>query len=149
MPHLWQANDIKRTLNLSNDKTFETKFWDVTGFHLDPPDRASVLCCDQMSQCQALERTQPGLPMGMGHVRTATHEYGRHGLPPCLLRSVTSTTRSPGRRKPTSPVSRAIKHPYLIAPRTAGRMVMPADLNHEIRPTSNSRWKTISFGRWS
>lgn len=80
---LWQANDIKphltRTFKLSNDKHFETKFWDVIGLYLQPPDRALVLCCDEKSQCQALERSQPGLPLGMGHIRTATHDYTRHG----------------------------------------------------------------------
>jgi transposase len=80
---LWQANDIKphltRTFKLSKDKEFERKFWDVIGLYLDPPDRALVLCCDEKSQCQALERTQPGLPLGMGHIKTRTHDYIRHG----------------------------------------------------------------------
>jgi len=80
---LWRANDIKphikRTFKVSNDKNFEAKFWDVIGVYLDPPDRALVLCCDEKSQCQALERTQPGLPLGMGRVRTGTHDYVRHG----------------------------------------------------------------------
>jgi transposase len=80
---LWQANDIKphltRTFKLSKDKNFEQKFWDVIGLYLDPPDKALVLCCDEKSQCQALERTQPGLPLGMGHIKTRTHDYIRHG----------------------------------------------------------------------
>jgi transposase len=80
---LWQANDIKphltRTFKLSNDHHFEEKFWDVIGLYLDPPDRALVLCCDEKSQCQALERTQPGLPLGCGHINTRTHDYIRHG----------------------------------------------------------------------
>jgi len=46
---------------------------------LNPPDKALVLCCDEKSQCQALERTQPGLPLGIGHIRTRTHDYQRHG----------------------------------------------------------------------
>ena len=61
---LWAASDIKphlsRTFKLSNDKRFEEKFWDVIGLYLNPPDKALVLCCDEKSQCQALERTQPG-----------------------------------------------------------------------------------------
>ncbi len=80
---LWSANDIKphliRTFKLSNDPEFENKFWDVIGLYLNPPDRALVLCCDEKSQCQALERTQPGLPLGIGHIRTRTHDYVRHG----------------------------------------------------------------------
>jgi transposase len=80
---LWQANDIKphltRTFKLSNDPQFEAKFWDVIGLYLNPPDKALVLCCDEKSQCQALERTQPGLPLGVGHIKTRTHDYIRHG----------------------------------------------------------------------
>ena len=51
----------------------------MIGLYLDPPDRALVLCCDEKSQCQALERTQPGLPLGPHWVRTGTHDYIRHG----------------------------------------------------------------------
>src|SRR6201984_1883442 len=80
---LWVASDIKphlsRTFKLSNDKRFEEKFWDVIGLYLNPPDKALCLCCDEKSQCQALERTQPGLPLGIGHIRTKTHDYVRHG----------------------------------------------------------------------
>jgi hypothetical protein len=64
---------------LSKDLQFEEKFWDVVGLYLNPPDQALVLCCDEKSQCQALERSQPGLPLGQGHIRTQTHDYYRHG----------------------------------------------------------------------
>ena len=70
---------LKRTFKLSNDKQFEEKFWDVIGLYLAPPEKALILCCDEKSQCQALERTQPGLPLGIGHIRTQTHDYIRHG----------------------------------------------------------------------
>ena len=80
---IWKNNDLKphqvRTFKISRDPRFEEKFWDVIGLYLDPPDKALVLCCDEKSQCQALERTQPGLPLGIGHVRTKTHDYKRHG----------------------------------------------------------------------
>jgi transposase len=80
---IWKANDLKphltRTFKLSRDPDFEPKFWDVIGLYLNPPDKALVLCCDEKSQCQALERTQPGLPLGAGHIRTQTHDYYRHG----------------------------------------------------------------------
>lgn len=80
---LWANNDIKphltRTFKLSNDPCFEEKFWDVIGLYLNPPEKALVLCCDEKSQCQALERTQPSLPLGIGHIKTATHDYIRHG----------------------------------------------------------------------
>lgn len=80
---LWAANDLKphqtRTFKLSNDPQFEAKFWDIIGLYLDPPTRAVVLCCDEKSQCQALERSQPGLPLNQGHIATRTHDYYRHG----------------------------------------------------------------------
>jgi len=80
---LWAANDIKphltRTFKVSNDAHFEEKFWDVIGLYLNPPEKARVLCCDEKSQCQALQRTQPGLPLGIGHIQTATHDDIRHG----------------------------------------------------------------------
>ena len=80
---LWAANDLKPrlkcTFKLSNDPNFEAKFWDVICLYLNPPVHAVVLCCDEKSQCQALERTQPGLPRGQGHIQTLTHDYYRHG----------------------------------------------------------------------
>ena len=80
---LWRANDRKphltRTFKLSRDRHFEAKFWEVIALYLDPPQKALVLCCDEKSQCQALERTQPGLPLGLGHIKTRTHDYIRHG----------------------------------------------------------------------
>jgi transposase len=80
---LWFRNDLKphqtRTFKLSNDRQFEQKFWDIVGLYLSPPQQAVVLCCDEKSQCQALERSQPGLPLGQGHVTTRTHDYYRHG----------------------------------------------------------------------
>jgi len=80
---IWARNDIKphvtKTFKLSRDAHFEEKFWDVIGLYLDPPERALVMCCDEKSQIQALERTQPGLPLGIGHIRTQTHDYYRHG----------------------------------------------------------------------
>jgi len=80
---IWNRNDLKphltRTFKISSDPRFEEKFWDVIGLYLDPPEKALVLCCDEKSQCQALERTQPGLPLGIGHIQTRTHDYKRHG----------------------------------------------------------------------
>ncbi len=76
-------NDIKphatRTFKLSKDIHFAEKFWDAIGLYLDPPERAQILCCDEKSQIQALERTQSGLPLGVDHIRTQAHDYYRHG----------------------------------------------------------------------
>ena len=80
---IWAKNDLKphitKTFKFSNDPKFEEKFWDVIGLYLDPPTKALVLCCDEKSQCQALERTQLGLPLAPRHPRTMTHDYMRHG----------------------------------------------------------------------
>ena len=80
---IWSMNDLKphrlKTFKLSNDPKFEEKFWDVIGLYLNPPTNALVLCCDEKSQCQALERTQLGLPLAPKRPRTMTHDYVRHG----------------------------------------------------------------------
>ena len=60
-------------------RSLDGKFWDVVGLYLDPPEMSLVLCCDEKTQCQALERTQPGLPLGHGQFRPRTHGYIRHG----------------------------------------------------------------------
>jgi transposase len=80
---IWSKNDLKphrlKTFKLSNDPRFEEKFWDVIGLYLNPPAKALVLCCDEKSQCQALERTQLGLPLAPKRPPTMTHDYVRHG----------------------------------------------------------------------
>lgn len=67
------------SFKLSNDAFFVEKLRDVVGLYLSPPDKALVICVDEKSQCQALERTQPMLPMGLGYVEGVTHDYKRHG----------------------------------------------------------------------
>ena len=67
------------SFKLSTDPFFIEKVRDVVGLYLDPPDNALVLCVDEKSQVQALERTQPLLPMGFGYVEGVTHDYKRHG----------------------------------------------------------------------
>jgi len=68
-----------RTFKLSNDPNFATKLKDVVGLYVDPPDHAVVLSVDEKSQIQALDRTQPGLPMKPGRAGTMTHDYKRNG----------------------------------------------------------------------
>lgn len=68
-----------RAFKLSNDPFFIEKVRDIAGLYLNPPQNALVLCVDEKSQCQALERTQPVLPMGLGYVEGITHDYVRHG----------------------------------------------------------------------
>jgi putative transposase len=68
-----------RSFKLSTDPFFIEKVRDIVGLYLNPPDHALVLCVDEKSQVQALERTQPVLPMGLGYVEGITHDYIRHG----------------------------------------------------------------------
>jgi putative transposase len=68
-----------RSFKLSSDPFFIEKVRDIVGLYLNPPDHALVLCVDEKSQVQALERTQPVLPMGLGYVEGITHDYVRHG----------------------------------------------------------------------
>jgi transposase len=80
---IWAAHELKphrvKTFKLSNDKRFVEKVTDIVGLYLDPPDKALVLSVDEKSQIQALDRTQPGLPMKKGRAGTMTHDYKRHG----------------------------------------------------------------------
>jgi transposase len=80
---LWQLHNIKphlsRTFKLSRDAKFLEKLTDVVGLYLNPPDKALVLCLDEKSQIQALDRTQPGLPLKKGRCGTLTHDYKRNG----------------------------------------------------------------------
>jgi transposase len=80
---IWDAHNLKphrvATFKLSNDKQFVEKLTDVVGLYLNPPDRAIVLCVDEKSQIQALDRTQPSLPIKPGRAGTMTHDYKRNG----------------------------------------------------------------------
>ena len=80
---VWAAHGLKphrvKTFKLSNDKQFEEKLDDIVGLYLSPPEHAIVLSCDEKSQIQALDRTQPGLPMKKGRCQTLTHDYKRNG----------------------------------------------------------------------
>jgi putative transposase len=68
-----------KSFKLSAGPFFVEKVRDVVGLYLNPPDKALVLCVDEKSQVQALERTQPVLPMGLGYVQGVTHDYYRYG----------------------------------------------------------------------
>ncbi|MBU1349353.1 IS630 family transposase [Patescibacteria group bacterium] len=80
---VWKAAGLKphrvKTFKLSNDPNFAEKLIDVVGLYLNPPEHALVLCVDEKSQIQALDRTQPGLPMKKGRCGTMTHDYKRNG----------------------------------------------------------------------
>ena len=81
--NLWRSHNLKphrtKTFKLSRDPKFLQKLTDVVGLYLNPPDKAIVLCVDEKSQIQALDRTQPGLPLKKGRCGTLTHDYKRNG----------------------------------------------------------------------
>ncbi len=80
---VWQSVGLKphleKTFKVSNDKHFEEKLFDVVGLYLDPPENAVVFCIDEKTSIQALDRTQPGLPLKKGRCGTVTHDYKRNG----------------------------------------------------------------------
>ena len=80
---IWREHGLKphriKTFKLSNDKRFVEKLEDIVGLYLSPPEHAIVLSCDEKSQIQALDRTQPGLPLKKGRGATMTHDYKRNG----------------------------------------------------------------------
>jgi transposase len=80
---IWKKQGLKphrvKQFKVSRDPHFVEKLEDIVGLYMSPPEHALVLCCDEKSQIQALDRTQPGLPMKAGRAATATHDYKRHG----------------------------------------------------------------------
>lgn len=80
---IWKAHNFKphltKTFKLSNDRHFVEKLYDIVGLYLNPPDKSLVLCVDEKSQIQALDRTQPSLPLKKGRCGTYTHDYKRNG----------------------------------------------------------------------
>jgi hypothetical protein len=80
---IWQAHQLQphpiRTFKRSRDPSFAAKLADVVGLYIDPPAHAVALSLDEKSQIQALDRTQPGLPIKPGRCQTMTHDYKRHG----------------------------------------------------------------------
>ena len=80
---VWRAHGLKphrmQTFKVSRDPRFVEKLEDIVGLYLNPPEQALVLSCDEKSQVQALDRTQPGLPLKQGRAATMTHDYKRHG----------------------------------------------------------------------
>ncbi len=92
---IWHAHGLKphlvRTFKLSNDPRFVEKLEDIVALYLNPPEHALVLSCDEKSQIQALDRTQPGLPMKKGRCQTMTHDYAPKEVPLGDKRNGTTT----------------------------------------------------------
>jgi putative transposase len=104
-----------KSFKLSTDPFFIEKVRDVVGLYLNPPDNALVLCVDEKSQIQALERTQPILPMGLGYLEGITHDYYRHGT----MELTRFRRRCWGESKE--------KNPHATNPSTVSRRIPPPD----------------------
>lgn len=98
---IWRAFGLKphrlETFKLSTDPHFVAKVHDIVGLYMSPPDKALVLCVDEKSQIQALNRTQPALPLSFGHPETRTHDYIRHGTTTLFAALNTATGEVIGR----------------------------------------------------
>src|SRR5438094_4822302 len=121
---LWQLHNLKphlsRTFKLSRDAKFLEKLTDVVGLYLNPPDKTLVLCLDEKSQIQALDRTQPGLPLKQGRCGTMTHDYKRpwHDDPLCGPGSLTGPGHRPVLRAASA--SGVFEIPASIGPGVSG-----------------------------
>src|SRR3977135_2809138 len=96
---IWKGHGLQphrvRSFKLSNDPKFAEKLKDVVGLYVDPPAHAVVLSIDEKSQIQALDRTQPGLPMKKGRCATMTHDYKRNGTTTLFARRSPRQTHRP------------------------------------------------------
>ena len=121
---IWDAHGLQphriTTFKLSKDSAFVEKLTDVVGLYLNPPDKAVVLCVDEKSQIQALDRTQPGLPMKPGRRGTMTHDYKRHGTTTMFARVERADRR--GHR----PMPRPSSAPGILEVPAAPRPGVPA-----------------------
>jgi hypothetical protein len=119
---IWRAHGLKphqvRTFTLRRDPQFQEKLEDIVGLYMNPPEHAMVLCADEKSQIQALDRTQPGLPMKKGRCGCMTHDYKRNGTATLLaalddrgLLRHPQTSQGPALARPSSPLSHAL-HTY-------------------------------------
>src|SRR6516225_7610619 len=124
---IWKASGLKphltRTFKLSNDPNFAEKVRDIVGLYLNPPDRALVLSVDEKSQIQALDRTQPLLPMRPGQAERRSHDYRRHGTTSLFAALDIATGRVIGRCYQRH---RAVEFPKFLA---QVEHAVPADLD--------------------
>ena len=135
-PHLWP------TFKLSNDPRFVEKLMDVVGLYLDPPERALVLCVDEKSQIQALDRTQPGLPLKKGRCGTMTHDYVRHGTTTLLAALEMASGRLIGTCLPRHRHQEFLKFLKLMDQQT------PPDLDLHLILDNYSTHKQARVQRW-
>jgi transposase len=143
---IWQAHGLKphlvKTFKISRDKNFAAKVEDVVGLYLNPPDKALVFCVDEKSQIQALDRTQPGLPMKKGRAGTMTHDYKRNGTTTLFAALNMLDGRVIGACMPRHRQREFLGFLKLIDHQT------PADLDLHLIVDNYATHKTPSIRRW-
>jgi transposase len=143
---VWQANQLKphlvRTFKLSNDPNFVAKVVDVVGLYLNPPEHALVFCADEKSQIQALDRTQPGLPLKKGRCGTMTHDYKRHGTTTLFAAIELAQGKLIGTCQPRHRHQEWLKFLRLIDTQT------PADLDLHLIVDNYHTHKHVKVQRW-
>ena len=143
---VWRANGLKphlvESFKVSNDKHFVEKLVDVVGLYLSPPEHALVLSCDEKSQIQALDRTQPGLPLKKGRAGTMTHDYKRHGTTTLFAAIEMAEGKLIGQCMPRHRHQEWIKFLELIDQKT------PADLALHLIVDNYSTHKHPKVERW-
>lgn len=130
------------TFKLSTDPFFVEKLRDVVGLYLNPPDKALVLCVDEKSQVQALERTQPLLPMGFGYVEGVTHDYKRHGTTTLFAALDVLTGQVLAQCKPRH------RHQEFLGFLRAIEAAVPADLDVHLIVDNYSTHKHVKVKAW-
>jgi transposase len=143
---VWRANNLKphlqRTFKLSNDPKFIEKLVDVVGLYLNPPEHALVLCVDEKTQIQALDRTQPGLPIKKGRCGTMTHDYKRNGTTTLFAALEVAEGKLIGTCMPRHRHQEWLKFLRLIDKQT------PADLDLHLIADNYFAHKTPEVQRW-
>lgn len=143
---IWQAFGLKphleETFKVSTDPEFVDKVHDIVGLYMNPPDRAMVLCVDEKSQIQALDRTQPGLPLNPGKPTTRTHDYKRHGTTSLFAALDVATGEVIGRLK-----RRHRTAEFLAFLRTIDRET-PSDLTVHLVMDNYTTHKTAPVRQW-
>src|ERR1700756_773993 len=143
---IWQAHGLKphlvKTFKVSRDKNFASKVTDVVGLYLNPPDKALVLCVDEKSQIQALDRTQPGLPMKKGRAGTMTHDYKRNGTTTLFAALNMLDGSVIGTCMPRHRHREFLRFPKLIEQKT------PADLDRHLIVDTYATHKAPAVKRW-
>ena len=143
---IWSAFGLKphleSTFKLSTDPNFIDKVRDVVGLYMSPPQRALVLCVDEKSQIQALNRTQPGLPLDFGYTATRTHDYKRNGTTSLFAALDVATGKVIGALKPRHRAEEFIS--FLNAIDKA----VPADLDVHLIMDNYGTHKTEAVRNW-